>query len=374
MTWRTIWIWTRKLRISDKTVCRNRSDADILIRMDKNLKNLTLGELTELAVSCGQKRFAADYIFSFIHRKDGRYIDDITTLSKTFRQYLIAGEYFISHLPVSEQLIDPDGTVKFVFKLSQDTCVESVLLKDDGRQTLCISTQAGCRMGCKFCATGQLRFERNLTTAEIVDQVYQAEQACGKIDNVVYMGMGEPLDNFDEVIRSAEILNHESGRNIGIRHITISTCGLPDKIRKLAQIPLRPRLALSLHAPTDSVRRQIMPVATRYSLHEVFAALKAYQAATARRITIEYCMIDGLNDSAQQAEDLSRLLKTLKVNVNLIELNPYPGCSYVPSSSNRIRQFANILNRAGIETVIRFKRGRTIKAACGQLGATRLKA
>jgi 23S rRNA (adenine2503-C2)-methyltransferase len=340
--------------------------------MDKNLKNLTLSELADLAVSCGQKRFTADYIFRFIHQKDGQYIDDITTLSKAFRQHLIAGEYFISHLLVSEQHTDPDGTVKFVFKLSEETCVESVLLKDDGRQTLCISTQAGCRMGCRFCATGQLRFERNLTSAEIVDQVYRAEQVCGKIDNVVYMGMGEPLDNFDEVVRSVEILNHEFGRNIGIRHITISTCGLPEQIRRFAEIPLRPRLAISLHAPTDAVRRKIMPVAARYSLHEVFAALKTYQAATSRRITIEYCMMEGVNDSAEQAEDLSRLLKPLKVNVNLIELNPYPGCSYVPSSSNRIRQFANILNREGIETVIRFKRGRTIKAACGQLGATRL--
>jgi 23S rRNA (adenine2503-C2)-methyltransferase len=362
----------RKSAICDKTVCRNRSCADIVIRMDKNLKDLSLAQMTELAVSCGQKRFVAEYIFRFIHQKDGRSIEDITTLSKAFRQQLAAGEYFISHLAASEQHTDPDGTVKFVFKLSEQTCIESVLLKDDGRQTLCISTQAGCRMGCRFCATGQLQFERNLTSAEIVDQVYQAQQACGKIDNVVYMGMGEPLDNFDEVIRSVEILNHESGRNIGIRHMTISTCGLPEPIRKLAEITLRPRLAVSLHGPTDAIRRKIMPIAARYSLHEVLGALRAYQAETARRITIEYCMIDGINDSSDQAEDLSRVLRSLKVNVNLIELNSYPGCPFVGSSSNRIRQFANILNRAGIETVIRFKRGRTIKAACGQLGATQL--
>jgi 23S rRNA (adenine2503-C2)-methyltransferase len=341
--------------------------------MEKDLKNKTLSELLELMLSCGQKRFGADYIFRFIHQKDAQKIDSITTLSKTVRHSLIDAGYSISQLSLSEQHIDPDGTIKFVFQLDEQTCIESVLLKDDGRQTLCISTQAGCRMGCRFCATGQLHFERNLSSAEIVDQVYRAEQVCGKIDNVVYMGMGEPLDNFDNVMRSVEILNHEYGRNIGIRHITISTCGLPESIRALAQLPILPRLALSLHAPTDEVRKKIMPVAAKYSLHEIFAALKTYQSLTGKRFTIEYCMISGLNDSPEQAHYLVKLLKPFMVNINLIELNPYPGCPFTPSSPQHIRQFANILSRADIETIIRFKRGRSIKAACGQLGATRLK-
>lgn len=340
--------------------------------MDHDLKNNSYSDLLELAVSHKQKSFAAEYIFKFTHQKDASSVDEITSLSKAFRQQLTEEGFFISKLTVAEQHTDPDGTVKFVFRLDGDTCIESVLLKDDGRQTLCISTQAGCRMGCRFCATGQLHFERNLTAAEIVDQVYHAARLCGTIDNVVYMGMGEPLDNFDNVMRSVEMLNHEHGRNIGIRHITISTCGLPERIRQLAMLAIRPRLAVSLHAPTDAIRQTIMPSAARYTLHEILAALKTYQVVTDRRFTIEYCMIADLNDSAEQAHLLVNLLKPFKVNVNLIELNPYPGCPFSASSPQKMRQFANILERANIETIIRFKRGRTIKAACGQLGATRL--
>ncbi|MCE5185973.1 MAG: 23S rRNA (adenine(2503)-C(2))-methyltransferase RlmN [Planctomycetaceae bacterium] len=340
--------------------------------MDKDLKTKTPDELRELAGSCGQKPFAGDYLFSFIHQKDARSIADVTPLSKAFRETLTRQGYFISRLSISQQHDDPDGTIKFVFELGEKSCIESVLLKDEGRQTLCLSTQAGCRMRCRICATGQLRFERDLTPAEIVDQVYCAAQAAGRIDNVVYMGMGEPLDNFANAMRSIELLHCESGRNIGIRHITVSTCGLPDGIRQLAVHPLLPRLAVSLHAPTDAARKKIMPSAAKHSLHDILAALKFYQQQTGKRFTIEYCMIAGLNDTAEQARLLVNLLKPFKVNVNLIELNPYPGCPFSASSPEQMRQFANILNHANIETVIRFRRGRSIKAACGQLGATRL--
>jgi 23S rRNA (adenine2503-C2)-methyltransferase len=225
-------------------------------------------------------------------------------------------------------------------------------------------------MGCKFCATGQLKFERNLTAAEIVDQVYKSELSCGRIDNVVYMGMGEPLDNFEATMRSVDILNHKDGRNIGIRHITVSTCGLPEAIRKLAASPVQPRLAMSLHAPDDTTRGKLMRIGSLYPLDEVISALKNYQHVTGKRVTIEYCMIDSVNDRLEQATGLITLLKGLKVNVNLIELNPFPGCRFGPSSAKQIRAFADILSNAGIETIIRFKRGRSIKAACGQLGAT----
>jgi 23S rRNA (adenine2503-C2)-methyltransferase len=251
--------------------------------------------------------------------------------------------------------------------------IESVRLKDDDRNTLCISTQAGCRMGCKFCATGQLAFQRNLTTSEIVEQVYQAERVCGRIDNLVYMGMGEPLDNFDNVMRSVETLNDKNGRNIGIRHITISTCGLPEQIKQLALSSIQPRLAVSLHAPNDEIRSKLMRVGKTYRLDDILTSLKSYQSATDKRITIEYCMIDGVNDQIDHARSLVKLLRPLKVNVNLIELNTFPGCRYRPSSPEQIRQFAEILSNSGIETIIRFKRGRSIKAACGQLGATWLK-
>lgn len=343
------------------------------MRMDRDLKNKSYNQLLDLATDHKQKSFCAKYLFTFIHQKDAAQIDDITSLSKSFRNQLAEESYFISHINLSEQHDDPDGTVKFVFELNDGARIESVCLKDANRNTLCISTQAGCRMGCKFCATGQLKFQRDLTVAEIVDQVYRAENLCGRIDNLVYMGMGEPLDNFDNTMRSIEILNDKNGRNIGIRHITISTCGLPEEILKLAAQEIRPRLAVSLHAPNDTIRSKLMRVEKKYPLKDVIAALKEYQVLTAKRITIEYCMIDGVNDQIDHARSLAKLLRPLKINVNLIELNPFPGCRYSASKPNQIQQFSKILSDSGIETIIRFKRGRSIKAACGQLGATWLK-
>lgn len=343
------------------------------IRMDKDLKNKTCNQLLNIAVSHKQKRFCVNYLFSFIHQKDVVNIDDITPLSKSFRQELANEGYFISSLDLSEQHDDPDGTVKFVFSLSDSAQIESVRLKDENRNTVCVSTQAGCRMGCKFCATGQLTFQRNLTIAEIVDQVYHAERICGHVDNVVYMGMGEPLDNYDNVMKSIEVLNDKLGRNIGIRHITLSTCGIPEMIRKLAMSAIQPRLAVSLHAPNDAVRSRIMKIGSKYSINDLIESLRIFQNTTGKRITIEYCMIDKINDAKDQAKELLKLLKPLKVNINLIELNPFPGCKFSSSEPARIRRFAEILSKGGIETIIRFKRGRSIKAACGQLGATWIK-
>ena len=341
--------------------------------MDKDLKNKSFDESLEIATEHKQKSFCGKYLFEFIHQKDVNIIDDITPLSKLFRSQLIEEGFLISKIDLLEQHDDPDGTIKFVFGLQGETRIESVRLKDGDRNTLCISTQAGCRMGCKFCATGQLEFQRNLTAAEIVDQVYQAERLCGRIDNLVYMGMGEPLDNFDNVMRSVEILNDKHGRNIGIRHITVSTCGLPEEIKQLALSPIRPRLAVSLHAPEDMIRAKIMRVGKKYKIKGILESLKNYQGVTGKRVTIEYCMIDGVNDQIEHAHSLTRLLRPLKVNVNLIELNPFPGCRYSASSPGQIQQFAKALSDSGIETIIRFKRGRSIKAACGQLGATWLK-
>lgn len=338
--------------------------------MDMNLKSKTYAELLELAALYGQKPFAAKYLFSFIHQKDIDNIADITPLPKAFRQQLMDDGYSIGGLELLERHDDPDGTVKFVFGLTDGGRIEAVRLQDGDRNTLCLSTQAGCRMGCKFCATGQLRFERNLTAAEIVDQVYTSEQYCGRIDNVVYMGMGEPLDNFEATMRSVAIHNHKEGRNIGIRHITLSTCGLPEGIKKLAMSPLQPRLAVSLHGPDDATRARLMRIGSKYPLQDVIAALKTYQHVTGKRITIEYCMIDSINDGPEDAKALIQLLKPLKVNVNLIELNPFDGCRFKAAGTKQIRSFADILSDAGIETVIRFKRGRRINAACGQLGAT----
>ncbi len=340
--------------------------------MDKDLKNFTPDELQRLVEMFGQKPFQAGYLFTFIHQKGAADLDPITPLPKDFRQTLTAQGYVISSLALTEQHSDPDGTRKFVFDLPGGSRIETVCLRDGDRNTVCLSTQAGCRMGCRFCATGQLPFDRNLNAAEIVDQVYQVRRLCGAVHNVVYMGMGEPLDNLDAVMRSAALLNHENGANLGIRHITISTCGLPAAIGTLAAWDLRPRLAVSLHAPDDATRRKLMPAARKYPLDSVIDALRDYQRQTARRITIEYCLAGGVNDTDTHARLLIARLKGLKVNVNLIELNPFAGCPFEASPPKRIKAFAEVLKNAGLETAIRYRRGRSIQAACGQLGAAQL--
>lgn len=341
--------------------------------MDTDLKNYTLPQLRQLFDTLGQKQFLAEYLFTFIHQKDAAALSDVTPLPKAFRQTLAQAGYTISAITLAEQHDDPDGTVKFVFELADGCRIETVLLQDGDRRTLCLSTQAGCRMGCLFCATARIKFERNLTAAEIVDQVYHARRLFGTIHNLVYMGMGEPLDNLDNVMRSVELLHCPSGANIGIRHITLSTCGLVEPIRQLAEHTLHPRLAVSLHAPDDATRGKLMRIGKKTPLADLIAALKYYQQHTSRRITIEYCLMERINDTDAHAKALTRQLRGLKYNVNLIELNPFTGCPFNASSPARIRAFAQVLTDAGVETIVRYRRGRSIKAACGQLGATQLK-
>ena len=338
--------------------------------MIKDLKNYTFDELEALVIDLGAKKYQAKYIFSSIHAKDVVSIDEFTTLKKDFRARLADDGFYISSIETVEKLVDPDGTIKYLFGLADGVRIESVLLTNNDRRTLCISCQAGCRMGCTFCATAKLKFRRNLTAAEIVDQVNAVSADIGTVNNVVYMGMGEPLDNYDEVMRSLRILNHHAGKNIGQRHLTISTCGLPDEILRFADEKLQVHLAISLHCATDDERVQIMPTANRYPLKELFEAIRGYQAVTRRRVMFEYCMIKGVNDSDDDARAILKLLKGLNANVNLIEYNRHPGCKFKPSSRQRIGAFFDILMQGGIETTARYKRGQKIKAACGQLGAT----
>ena len=334
-----------------------------------DLKDKTPGELEQIVESLGGKKYLAGYIFHFIHTKDAEEISEITTLSKAFREQLAGQGYFISRLSVLTKLTDKDGTAKYAFALGDGGRIETVLLLDGTRSTLCVSTQVGCAMGCTFCATGKLRFRRNLTAGEIAGQVNAVQKDAGRISNVVYMGMGEPLANYAAVVKSLAILNHPKGKNIGIRHITLSTCGLAPEIRKLASEEVRPRLAVSLNAPTDELRTRLMPVNTKYPIAELLKAVRFYQDKTRQRVTFEYVLIKGLNDSADYAKMLVKLLAGFSCNVNLIEHNPYPTCKYAASGSARIREFAAVLDQAGIETTTRFRMGRNIKAACGQLGA-----
>ena len=235
-----------------------------------------------------------------------------------------------------------------------------------------ISSSCPTGIGSSRCATGKLKFKRNLTAGEIVDQFYQAERLGGQIGNAVYMGMGEPFDNYEPVLRSIRLLNDPDGRNLGQRHITVSTCGIPEGIDRFAGEDLQVRLAISLHAPSDAIRRRIMAVGKSWTLEEILGAVGEYQKRTGRRVTFEYCLIQGLNDSDDCAGKLIGRITGIDAAVNLIEYNPHPGCDFVPSGTQRIERFQGLLAKAGIETVIRYKRGQTIRAACGQLGADRL--
>jgi 23S rRNA (adenine2503-C2)-methyltransferase len=337
--------------------------------MDKDLKEKTPEELERIVTSLDGKKYLAGYVFKFIHTQNGRDINAISSLSKAFRAQLIEQGWFISQLKIVESLSDPDGSAKYLFELADGERIESVLLPDEDRKTLCISSQVGCPMGCAFCATGRIQFRRNLTAGEIVDQVNTVEERVGRISNLVYMGMGEPLLNYDEVLKSIHIINHPSGKNIGIRHITISTCGIAPAIVRLTREEIHPRLAISLSAPTDPLREKLMPVNQRYPIAELFKAIRTYQNKTEQRVTFEYVLIDKINDSTTHARMLVKLLRGMACNVNLIEHNPYEGCEFTGSSRDRIAHFAAVLKEAGIETTIRFRLGRSIQAACGQLQA-----
>ena len=365
--------------------------------MDKDLKNKTLTELELIAAEFGVKAYSAKYIFSFIHQQNINDISLISPLSKEFRAKLSEAGYFISQLKIVEKLADPDGTEKYLFETSDGHKIESVLLApletgrprrpsgitdalsltgldERGRKTICLSTQIGCRLGCKFCATGYLKFKRSLTAGEIIDQVNAiSKDANCKINNIVFMGMGEPFENYDDTLKAVRILAHPFGKNIGIRRQTISTVGIPAGIRKLADEDIHPRLAVSLHAPDDELRKKIVPAANKYPLSEILNATKFYNKKTARRITIEYCLIDGINDSGECAKKLAAILAGIDASVNLIEYNPHPGCDFAPADREKIKLFKDILMQRGFETIIRFRRGTSIKAACGQLGADRIK-
>jgi len=341
--------------------------------MDRDLKNKTPGELEDIVESLDGKRYLAKYIFTFIHSKNATDISDISPLSKSFQAGLVNQGYYISRLHTVQTFTDPDGTIKYLFELADGNRIEAVLLSDGKRKTLCLSTQAGCAMNCAFCATARLKLKRNLTTAEIADQLNIIQKDKGKINNVVYMGMGEPLQNYEAVLKSVRIINDPQGKNIGLRHLTISTCGIADAVRKLAHEDIRPRLAISLNAPNDTLRSKIMPINKKYPIAALMAAVKYYQLKTKMRVTFEYVLIKDLNDSASHAQILSQLAHQVRCNINLIEYNPHPLSPFAGSSKETIKRFAQILGRAAIETAVRFKKGCKIKAACGQLGVELLK-
>ncbi len=338
-----------------------------------NLLDLSKDELTTLLTRNGQPKFRAKQIWQWLYRQYAVDFDEMANIPKSLRAKL--AEIATIHLPTPTAVMESsDGnTFKTLFRFGDNEEIEVVLMKYDKRRTLCISTQAGCAMGCPFCATGQMGFRRNLSAGEIVAQVlYYARilrSTDEKVTNIVLMGMGEPLANYAETWKAIRLLNDAEGFGLGARHITLSTVGLVPAIRKMSREPEQIGLAVSLHAPTDALRDELVPVNRRYPLAMLMETVREYINTTHRRVTFEYALMDGVNDSNRQADELAALLKGLLCHVNLIPLNPTPGSPYGGSPAERVYAFRDRLQAAGIPTTVRIRRGIDIQAGCGQLRA-----
>lgn len=336
--------------------------------MEWDCKSMLPEELKKLVAELGEKPFRAGQLFSWMHEKNVGSYEEMTNLSAAFREKL--AEKYPMAIPecVQMQVSKLDGTRKFLFRLSDGNVVESVWMEYHHGNSVCISTQVGCRMGCRFCASTLGGWIRNLKPSEMLEQIYQIQRIMGKrISNIVLMGTGEPMDNYDAVVRFIRLVSHEKGLNISQRNITVSTCGIVPKIREFAEEGLNVTLALSLHAPTDEKRRALMPIANKYSLREVLEACRYYYDKTGRRLTFEYSLVGGQNDSQEDARELASLLKGLNCHVNLIPVNPIKERDYVQSGQKVIEAFKNKLEKYKINVTIRREMGRDIDGACGQL-------
>ncbi len=315
-----------------------------------------------------EPKYRAKQIFLWLHQKNVLEFDEMLNIPRNLREKL-KQIYYISHSSIEKKLISCyDSTVKYLFSFNDGECVEAVLMSYHHGYSACISTQAGCKMGCTFCATGQGGFRRDLTAGEMISQLQAMEKDMKlRISNVVLMGMGEPLDNYDNVISFLRLVSDSSGMNIGMRHITLSSCGLVDKIRRLAELRLQITLSISLHAPNDEIRSKTMPVNRRYGVEELIDACKYYSEITGRRITFEYAMIDGVNDSLSCARELTSRLKGMLCHVNLIPVNEVNKTGYKKSSKKNLDNFCDYLNSHGVNATIRRTLGADINASCGQL-------
>ena len=330
-----------------------------------DLRSMTLEELTAWLKEQGEPAFRAKQIFHWLYRGVTSF-DEMSDLSKALRQKL-AGQCFLT-VPkvVRKQVSKLDGTIKYLWELSDGNCIETVLMRYQHGNTVCISCQVGCRMGCAFCASTLAGKVRDLSPAEMIAQVLFTQLDSGEpISNIVLMGIGEPLDNFDTVMKFLTLVNHPEGLNIGMRHISLSTCGLTDKIDKLAQYGLQLTLSVSLHAPDDETRSKIMPVNRSVGVDKLMETCRRYFQTTGRRISYEYAMIDGVNDSDWQADLLASLLKGTPGHVNLIPLNDVEESPLKPS--RRVAAFQKRLERHGVTVTVRRKLGGDIDASCGQL-------
>ena len=332
-----------------------------------NLKSLTQPELADILRGLGQPAFRAGQVFTWLHRGASSY-EEMTNLPKALREALARDYPLYTPKVVRKQESQKDGTIKYLWQLSDGNCVETVLMRYRYGNTVCISTEVGCPMGCAFCASTIGGLVRRLEPAEMLDEVLFTQIDSGlPISHIVLMGIGEPLDNFDNVMRFLELVNHPDGMNISMRHISLSTCGLVPKIDELAARKLQISLAISLHGPNNELRSKVMPVNKAYPIEELLAACRRYYDATGRRIHFEYAMIDGVNDTPECAKELLRRLKGLGAHVNLIPLNHVEESPLKPSSREAVARFQKILEDGGVTATVRRTLGGDIDASCGQL-------
>lgn len=332
-----------------------------------DLKDFEYNELEEFLTGIGEKKFRAVQIFKWLHQGVTSY-DEMTDISKQLREKLNEVSY-VSSLEIEQKFVSKlDGTVKYLFRLPDGNCIESVVMRYKHGLTICISTQVGCRMGCRFCASTIGGLYRSLTPGEILNQVIFAQKDMGqRISNIVLMGIGEPLDNYDNVLKFLHNVNSEKGINIGYRHITLSTCGVVPGIDRLAEEKLPITLTISLHAPNDEIRDKIMPVNHKYKIKELFRACKDYAEKTGRRLSFEYSLIHGVNDSVKNADELAELVKPLHAHVNLIPVNKVEERDFKKGSKAEINAFLNKLVSRGVNATVRRELGSDIAASCGQL-------
>ena len=334
----------------------------------KDIASYSFEELQEEMLAIGEKGFRSRQIYSWIHEKLVDDFEEMTNLSKTLRQKLEAA-YEIRRVEMEKRQISKiDGTNKFLFCLKDGNMVESVLMKYKHGNSVCISSQVGCRMGCRFCASTLDGLERNLTPSEMLRQVYQIQKITGeRVSNIVIMGTGEPLDNYDNFLKFIHMVSDEHGLNISQRNITASTCGIVPNIRRLAEEKLQITLALSLHGSNQEKRRSLMPVANKYELQEVLEACDYYFEKTGRRITFEYSLVHGVNDTPEDAKELTGILKDRNCHLNLIPVNPIKERNYEKPDKKSAENFKNKLEKNGINVTIRREMGSDIDGACGQL-------
>ncbi len=332
-----------------------------------DIKSLDLNEITDLLTLNGFEKYRAKQVLTWLNAGVVSF-DDMKNIPKTLKEFLKSNTY-LACAKIERKLVSKlDATVKYLFKMYDGEYVESVVMEYHHGSTICISTQVGCKMGCDFCATGKSGFSRNLTASEMIAQIQSAQMDLNKrISNVVLMGMGEPFDNYENVIKFLQLVSSENSLNIGMRHITISTCGIVPKIYDFADLKTQCNLSVSLHAVNDKKRSEIMPINRKYNLDKLIKACRYYTQKTNRRITFEYAMIHGVNDTEADAENLAKLLSNILCHVNLIPVNTVTGSSYQKSKNKSLEAFLNILSKHGVNSTIRRTLGSDINASCGQL-------